>query len=159
MRNAFTPITIRGLETVGTLIRRWTLKPETRPEHVMEGGRICVIDVDVFRNALLQEGLCETAADGAVVDFEIRQGVDKVELIFRRPDRFAMLMPEEEALTRFEAPGSHMLPVPVSYQLINGQNAASNPNAPATYQVALDHETYAAFLDPFMAGYVCSQCA
>lgn len=147
---------------LGALIREWTLDPSTRPAgHRMEGERICVIPASAFREALA--GLVE-GAETAGADYQLRDGIAEVELILRRPDRLAFLMPEEDILREQAAiaPGA-TIRVPALY-IESGQSgtAPSTPavesTARAAYEVEVGKDPLRTFLDPYLASYSCMQC-
>ncbi|SPH24051.1 hypothetical protein DEA8626_03099 [Defluviimonas aquaemixtae] len=162
MDNPLTLWTNRAAGVLGALIRDWSLDPETRPEgHRMEGDRTCVIPIDAFRAALT--GLTE-GPDPDQNDYHLRDGIDDLELVFRRPDRVAFLMPEVEIMKEQSTiAAGDKIRVPALYADAGRTGSAPithavNDPGPATYDVRLGEDPLQTFLDPYLASYCCMQC-
>lgn len=162
MQNPIVLHTNRAMGRFGRLIRDWTLDPSTRPPHVMEGARICVIRATDFVQALESTGL-------DAKDFTLRPGVEHVELLLRTPDRLSVVLPEADLLE------SHLAndgPVVVHVARVYGDvdpdkpdfgmedmTPAADDSGRATYEVTIQDDPFRRFIDPYMAAYVCTQCA
>ena len=157
MQNAFKPKNNGALNGLGALIREWTLDPASRPAHQMEGARLCIIDEKDFVAAMKTKGFDKD------VDYELRGNIRAVELVLPTADRFTIAMPETEALSRFETPGKHDVEIPAIYGAVEPWRGNPTPKPlsdadPASYTITVDDKTFAAFVDPYMAAYCCTQC-
>ncbi|MBL4767733.1 MAG: hypothetical protein JKY94_08465 [Rhodobacteraceae bacterium] len=157
MENPFTPKTQRGLRAFGKLIREWAANPDAVP-NVVQDARTFLINREDFIKAM--EPALNTPANGNGPDYLLRDDVEEVELIVRIPNRFTVVLPEEQALAEYQAPWPRPVEVPAIYGYAVDANAvaALGDDAPATYTVDLDNNNFKEFLEPFMAGYSCSQC-
>lgn len=155
MDNPLTLWTMKAAGVLGALIREWTLDPSTRPAgHWMEGERTYVVPAAALREALA--GLVE-GPESSGADYQLRDGITEVELIFRRPDRMAFLMPEEDVMREQASivPGA-TIRVPALY-VEPGQWGAEG-TAKAAYEVEVGQDPLRTFLDPYLASYSCMQC-
>ena len=111
MDNAFIPKTNKALNALGALIREWALdEPALRKLLTQDASSRLVMKVDIFSEQLEGKGLVEG------VDFKVRDNVTEVELVLRAPNRFTIVLPEPDALTRFEIPGTHYVSIPSIYR-------------------------------------------
>ncbi|MEM7544676.1 MAG: hypothetical protein AAF367_04000 [Pseudomonadota bacterium] len=156
MDNPLVLHTQKALQNFGMLIRRWTLEPDKRPELRAESDRILVIGRKIFEMELGEVGLFSGR------DYTLRDGVNEVELILRRPDRCALILPEVDVLTEIGQPWSE-----VRYPKLNldpyraGMTDVPPPvkgDEPASQVLALGKNPYVDFLDAFMASYLVAQC-
>lgn len=169
--------TKRAAGIFGALIRDWTLNAERRPEGTYQGDNRYIVSREVFRSALHQAGLFDAEqliAEGsnAVPDFALRQGVTEIEMIDRQTARFSILLPEQAMLTQIsDQVSADSGPVKVSLPALyldvymdgpersaENFNVASGEEGPANYSVTLGENPFETFLDPYLAGYICTQC-
>lgn len=168
----FVPRTQRALRVLGELIEEWTLDPTSRPGRRDGDGRM-VLDLRAFVTLLRERGLCDTASDSTVADFEVREGVSEIELIERRSDRFSILLPEPHLVEVFRGFPPFTYKIPAVYGTVDYGDVelSRRDDAPAMvdYRIAEYEEDPAPgtedgrevtrrFLSLHMAGYSCSQC-
>lgn len=149
----FKLLTRSGARVLGELMRNWAtggLPPEAN-----ETGQSATMTIDDLKTHLSAQGLSEGT------DYSVRTGVNKVELYRRVPDTATFLMPESEAITRFEEPGAHNVDLPSQYLeiLLSPKIGGLYQTPYANYPFQIDSDGYEEFLDPFMASYMCMQCA
>lgn len=151
----FTPITSKAMRIFGELVHEWTTAPPKAGKEQPDGS--IILDRAAFRQILLDRGLTDTANPGHDPDFEIRSDVTEIELRPRRPERFNVLLPEYGNLAKRTS-----LRVPAIYGLVDYATVGGVPddNTPArTSKYFRDEAEMEAFLRPYMAAYICSQCA
>ncbi len=155
------PITIhsrKALAGIGALIRSWTLDAASRPDGIEEYGRLWVIERAVFEKALAARGL------SAGVDYQLRDGIEAVELVVRRDDRATLVLPEA-AVLREVAAGDTTVALPRLYRDTDRWPVGDPPHPQALaedelamYAVTLGSDPFADFLDAHMAAYSVTQC-
>lgn len=151
----FTPITNRAMRIFGELVREWVSAPPKAAREQADGSYL--LDRDAFVQLLRDRGLTDTASPGSDPDFEIRSDVKEIELKPRRQERFTVLLPEYDNLTKRTS-----LRVPAIYGLVDYATVGGVPddNTPArASKYFRDEAELDAFLNPYMAAYICSQCA
>lgn len=169
MENPIELRTRRAMGIVGGLIRKWSVEPECRPAHRMEGERHCVIGIDAFLQVLAEQNLKRgDMAQGDDGDFAIRGDIREIELVLRKPDRISILLPEQEVMTGMTGDTApQIMRMPALYSDIdpadpdlqkNPLRPATDDHRPATYVVTLGKDPFDTFLDPYMAAYSFSQC-
>lgn len=171
MDNPITLKTRKAMGVLGLLMREWTLDPASRPPHIEEAERRCVIAIEDFRMALRDRGLSEETAANPQGDYAVRAGIAEVELILRSPDRFSILLPEAEMIQHLEeeANAGRSLHVrmarfyagagPAVADLVTtNDQPAVNDAGPAAVDVKLGIKPFETFLDPYIAAYSCTQC-
>lgn len=153
------PITVysqKGLQAIGKLMRFWTLDASSRPEGRLE-GRTYVMSREVFVDALATAGL----AHG--VEYEMRDGVDEVELYMRDPSRLTLTLPEPDVLDSMGQTPSYVRVPVLDYE---GKSYEAGPvpkGQDASHKMLkLDgdgyYDPYGAFIDSYLAAYSCTQC-
>ena len=149
----FKLLTRKGALMFGELIRKWAI--EGAPENAQVSDRSTTISRASFSTHLHAKGLQEGQ------DYKIRAGIETIELYSRQADTASFLMPEADAITRFEQPGKHRVDLPAQYVevLLSPQISEQYRTSYANYPFQIDSEGYEEFLDPFMASYMCMQCA
>jgi len=172
------PINLRTRKAsgvLGALIRSWAL---LRDEELPQGftrlsDRSFVISAEdlraMMRGAGLTDGTREPGQEPEPEpDFWLRDDIEEVELIRRKPERASLLLPERDVMEhqeRFLSDGDpFMLP---DFYLV--ETADKNAKAPDTPAVGEDHalahrsvtmgkDPFRGFLDPYLALYLCTQC-
>ncbi|MEM9549693.1 MAG: hypothetical protein AAGA05_00875 [Pseudomonadota bacterium] len=167
MSHPFMLHTQRALAVFGELIRTWTIDPASRPDHSAEfGNRILVVDAKDLRDILIDgHGLTEDA-DRGKGDFIIRHGVEQIELILRDPTgvRATFLMPEVEVMqAQIASTDGVTAEVPAFYftDPVRGRVPDdAGRQSPAFVPVTMpgNEDPMRAFLDPYLASYLCMQC-
>ncbi len=149
----FKLLTRKGARVFGKLVRIWAT--EGPPAEAKNKKGSASMKVEKLIKILMKEGLKEG------YDYKVREGVKKIKLQSRKQDTATFLMPEAAAIKRFETPGSHNVDLPSQYLeiLLNPQLSDAYQNSYANYPYQIDGEGYEKFLDPFMASYMCMQCA
>ena len=153
MENPFTPNTQKALRAFGELIRQWSTGEKTPPGDPGE-ARTIVMTIQKFQDCLQE-------VDPSLVvpnDYEIRNDVQHVEIIWRRDDWFSVLLPEPNATARPEPGQTKPVAIPLLYVPDDPSSVELAPNDPATKKVELTQANFEVFLDPYMAGYCCTQC-
>lgn len=165
MDNPFTLHTHKAAQVLGRLVRQWSTGEIAAPGVMQADGRTVLVDIEAFRKVLLAELRPE--------EFEIRNGVKELELLTRAPDKFSILLPEQEVLEHQSERARTGQPVVVNVgsvyadvspgapeggQGAHAKAAPDNPAYPASYPVTLGKDAFDAFLDPYMGTYVTAQC-
>jgi hypothetical protein len=169
MENALQLKTRKATGVLGRLIRQWAVDLETRPPLRLEGDCRWIIAIDDFRRILADNDLIEGKSSNDTGDYAIREGIDEIELIGRRPNRFSILLPEGEAIrSLLETENAAQLSMAALYSEVDPARPeldlsklrpSERDDRPATYKVTMQgDEKFEKFLDPYMAAYVCSQC-
>ena len=152
----FTPKNFGALKVFGRLISEWTNDPSSNPDLVPIGAGRYKMTVENFRKALTDARLVGTASGGAEPDFVIRADVKEIELVARRPEVFEVLLPEPDMMLET----ADTLQIPSVYGLVDYSSATPlRESSPAFVDYAIPSENIEAFLQPYMAAYMCSQCA
>lgn len=152
----FTPKNFGALQVFGKLVNQWMNDPSNNPDLVPVGAGRYKMSVENFRKALTEARLVGTASGGAEPDYVIRADVQWIELVMRRADVFEVLLPEVGMMLNSAEP----LQIPSVYGLVDYSSATplqKNSGAFVDYQIPAG--SYDAFLQPYMAAYMCSQCA
>ncbi len=155
--NPFTPVSARAAKIFGKWLRELSL-----------GWQPGVAEQVMDRNAFVTEMDARLGLVGK--DFERQRNAhyriraDVTEIVFQHRDksRVVFLLPEPDAVGRFNAGTEHVVDMPVCYLNAVGQLAPEQRAqyaGQASYPYRVDAQNYEAFLDPFMAAYTCSQCA
>lgn len=169
MENALQLKTRKATGVLGKLIRSWAVDLDTRPPFRVEGDCRWIIAVDDFRSLLRDNGLIEAISDTDTGDYKIRDDIDEIELITRKPNRFSVLLPEAEIIRSLadnkDAAQLQMATLyadvdPASPELdMTDLRDPQDDDRPATYRVTMQgDQKFEKFLDPYMAAYICSQC-
>lgn len=153
----FTPKNYGALVVFGQLINELTADPTSNPDLIPMGSGRYKMSVENFRSAMMKGlKLAATASGGAEPDFVIRADVKEIELVARRPDVFEVLLPEPGMMQNSAEP----LQIPSVYGLVDYASAMPlGENSPAFVDYPVPSGDYDAFLQPYMAAYMCSQCA
>lgn len=153
--------TQRGARRLGELIETWSTSASSRPGKTSADGRTVTMSKAEFLTAL---------GDEFANEMEFREGVETVELAIRQSDIFTILLPEPQVFghhrEKLADDGKTTVGMPRIYLDINPTDLnvnvmnklEMNPSFPANYDVKFSEETLDAFLMPYMAGYVCTQC-
>jgi hypothetical protein len=149
----FKLLTRKGAQIFGELVRKWAI--EGAPKEAQLHDRSATLNRGDFTTHLNALGLQED------LDYRIRSGVESFELYSRQTNTASFLMPEADSITRFEEPGKHQIDIPTQYLnvLLNPQIGGYLQTSNANYPYQIDSDGYKEFLDPFMASYMCMQCA
>lgn len=169
MENALQLKTRKATGVLGKLIRQWALDLDTRPPFRMEGDCRWIIAVEDFRSLLSDSGLVEANSQNDTGDYLIRDDIDEIELITRKPNRFSVLLPEAEIIqslldnedtAQLQMASVYAEVDPARPELdLSGLRDTQEDSRPATYKVTMEGDKkFEKFLDPYMASYVCSQC-
>lgn len=171
LQNPFILQTRHATGVFGRLVRTWAIDEGARKKlagksKLPRSGRL-VVKVKRFRKALSDAGLRE-GTEKKPADFCIRDGVEEVQLIVRKPECFTILLPERRILREL-GKARPPITVRVANLYLDVAKAGSDldyANLPraegdhgaATYDLRLGADPFGTFLDPFMASYICSQC-
>lgn len=159
MQTPFEPLKHIALQAFGQLVREWTQDMSNVP-HTKPDGRTIIITLEDFRAAMAEKNAFDVPQLGQGAHYKMRDGIIEIELLMRQNDRFSVLLPEPDAILRFNAPGPTDLQVPAIYGKDEWGYAQGDipPDANATYTVTVQENDFSKFLDPHMAGYCCGQC-
>ena len=164
-------MTAKAYRVMGMLIESWATGQDLLPAGARREAddRLIVFSVEAFRD--LVAGLPEEDRLGEQ-DIAFRDGVTEIELLMRRPDRMAMVMPEEQALAHQHQMRKNGWPIEVKLPDIYREIDHDAPNwaelmmaedvegEKAPYQLRIDGaDPLKTFLHPYMAGYCCAQCS
>ncbi|MCR9139602.1 MAG: hypothetical protein NXI27_26635 [Alphaproteobacteria bacterium] len=169
MENAFQLKTRRATGVLGMLIRQWAVDLDTRPPFRLEGDCRWIIAVEDFRDLLKSHGLEEARSETDSGDYLIRDDIEEIELITRKPNRFSVLLPEADIIRSLaDSKGASQMQMATLYADVDPARPELDmgdlrdpldDDRPATYKVTMDGDgKFEKFLDPYMAAYVCSQC-
>ena len=169
MDNALQLKTRRATGVLGGLIRKWALELSPEPPMRLEGDGRWIIPVHAFRRIMKNHGLDEAKSDTDSGDYRIRDDIEEIELITRKPNRFSVLLPEaeiirslseEENFARLQMATLYADVDPAKPEIdLKEVRSPDDDDRPATYEVTLEgDDKFKKFLDPYMAAYVCSQC-
>ena len=167
MMNPIVLKTTNAANRLGELVEIWSKSPADAPGTLSGDKRTVSMSRAEFTTAMGLE-----IAD----EFEIRDGVDFVELVVRRSNTATLLLPETSVFehhAKVLADGSAasdrapttIIAVPRVYMDLSPDTAKvgvgdieTNLSVPSNYEVEVTGDALDAFLRPFMAGYVCTQC-
>ncbi len=164
MKNAMELRTRRASGVFGRLIREWTVEFDNTIPHDRETDGRLIIEVETLRGILTDNGLVEGDADSEDGDYHIRDDIQQIELIPRRPNRFSVLLPERDVLRSLQGQSGGELRMPAVYSEVDATSGTLQldqlaEEGPAAYVVSLEGEDkFRKFLDPYMASYLCTQC-
>lgn len=162
MQNPVILKTMQAHKIFGKLIRIWSLLPDEQfsKEVGQVSGRFLLIDVKNFHAILAGEKLIDQ------VDYEIRDGIEHIELIKRTPNRAGFLLPEPEVLSKVQTnlkPGD-VVCVPAVYgydaatQDYEADQQAETACPPTHRPVVVGKNPLETFLDPYLSSYMVTQC-
>lgn len=151
MNNPLKPINLKALRTLGELVRSWSI-PGALPDDARVDDHTYCIDREKFEQILADKGL------KAGEDYILRPNIKSIELVVRREDVFTVTLPEQ--FTDLDADsGTTVIELPVIYEGIEPDSVINGDDStPATVEVQVTNTKLDAFLDPYVASYVCSQC-
>lgn len=152
----FTPLNHGALKVFGKLVHEWMNDPASNSNLVSMGEGRFKMSVENFRKALMKENLAQSASGDAEPDFLIRSDVKEIELVTRRPEVFEVLLPEPNMMLE----SGDDLKIPSVYGLVDYSNLGPlQESSPAFVKYKAPAGDLDAFLHPYMAAYMCSQCA
>jgi hypothetical protein len=144
----------KGLRCFGALLRGWAKGTTALPDGATKDGRATRIPAVRFVEFLTSEpqGLTEG------VDFTIRPGIDRIELIAREASAASILLPEKAVIEAQEQATDTTVAMPRFY---GDLWIPPSGGAEALYRIPLpaDGMSFEDFMDRHLGFYTCAQCA
>lgn len=165
--NPFTPVSAEAAKVFGAWLRKLVSERQPSLTEVVLGRKEFMLQMDIALKLVPPETKIEDAISHALgakreSHYRLRPGVDEVVFMYREHSRARFLLPEPDAIGRFEEGPEHEVDLPMCYVDAFGKippEVLEKNKGKASYPYRVKAQGYEAFLDPFMAAYTCSQCA
>lgn len=169
--NPFTPISAQAAKVFGAWLRELVNEREPGKTKVVLGRMAFILEMDkrlklVPSDVKIEDPITPELIAKRATHYRLRPSIDEVVFMQRDPARARFLLPEADAIGRFEDDADHVVDLPTCYigpiaKMQDGltEQEITQLKSEASYPYKVKADGYKDFLDPFMAAYTCSQCA